>query len=848
MTAASHLDFPTLLTILSEWPNVEVPDAQQADALVERVRQVLHQLKPGGSALGADLPPLLRQILLRRSSQADHVPWVRVPLAQGWPTLAEWRGAQFDLLDDGTSLQIRPRFPRLSFLGEQQDLYDDAFREVPSRPASHIRGDPLLARGLGLPTYTGHGQREAVRALFHLPSSDTLIVNLPTGSGKSVMAHLPPLMGQEGSLTLAVVPTVALAIDQAARMDRLFAARFPHRERPPLAYHSGLKDEDRHEVWRAIRAGVQPVLFTSPEAATGALRGLLEDAAAAARLDHVVIDEAHLVIGWGNGFRPAFQLLPALTRSLRERAGSRPMRIVLASATLTRSTTDALRHLFGPPERTYVVAAVHLRPEPRYAFQLCEALLAQTERVLEAVRLAPRPFILYVTRPDEAGVWLRRLRDSGYRRVAEFTGSTSPSRRDVLLKAWAANELDGMVATSAFGLGVDKSDVRTVIHATMPESLDRYYQEVGRSGRDGNAGASLLLFTQQDVEQARGMAGATLIGDDTGHERWSLMIDHAVPDSQRSDVHWVDVTQLPSHLRIESDTSAAWNIRTLTLMARAGIIQLVSLKGEGGGEETPLDVGAATRAAVRILDEGHLDARTFARRMKWARDQIWRASGRGMDAMEAVAMQRTEISAALTETYSSTGSIWSPVTTCCGGCPVHWVTREQSRVHSPPRASRLSRFAPRALERFWRMGFARAASNLLVVDVPNDGGYEAACSSLATVLADHIQPHTWVVESAYAQRFRARLEGAATGPSERTFIDVFSSESVDEWRGGEGEVRVLFFGGSSGQVPDTIWLSGSQLDVLVIPSDAPQPRHSARRFIDTIPHVHAVDLLERLTA
>ncbi|MFN3628745.1 MAG: protein DpdF [Casimicrobiaceae bacterium] len=838
------------MTVLSEWPEEAVTEACQTDPLMERLRQVLYGLQRGGLVSGSDLLPLLRQALLRRATQNEHLPWVRVPMGSPWPAIADWGLSQFDVIEDASHAQVRARFPQLSFLEGQADLFDDAFRELPSRSEVCVLGDPVLVRNLPFDTYTGHGQREAARALLHLPRSQTLIVNLPTGSGKSLMAQLPPLLQQDGTMTLAIVPTVALAIDQAARMAKLLATRFPHRELPPLAYHSGLSEEDRVTVWRAIRSGSQPILFTSPESATGSLRILLEQAASAGRLDHVVIDEAHLVIGWGNGFRPAFQLLPAMTRSLRNRGSTRPLRVVLASATLTAATTEALRQLFGPPEQTYVVAAVHLRPEPRYAFQFCNHQQARTEHVLEAVRLAPRPLILYVTRPDEADAWVGNLRARGHYRLASFTGRTPSDRREALLKAWAANELDIMVATSAFGLGVDKSDVRTVIHATMPESLDRFYQEVGRAGRDGKAGISLLLYTHPDVDQARGMAGETLIGDDTGHERWTLMIDHAVPDPEHADVHWVDLTQLPPHLKVESDASAKWNIRTLTLMARAGLIQLIALRSDGTGDDnTPQDLSAATRAAIQILDDRHRHRDIFAARMRRARDQIWAASERGLTAMLAVAEQRTEVSAALKDTYSSTGPTWSPVSACCGGCPVHWTVRNASKDYAPPQPPRLASFAVRPVSDLRELGFHMVGRQLLVVDVPGDGAYDAVCIAIAEVLADYIRPHTWVVESTFAERFRKSLsEMLMRRAADDSFVDTASYQATDEWRGSEGETRVLLFGPDCTSVPEQLWLSNSHLDVLVIPSETPQTRHPSRRFIDTIPHIHAYDLLERLTA
>ena len=142
-----------------------------------------------------------------------------------------------------------------------------------------------------------------------------------------------------------------------------------------------------------------------------------------------------------------------------------------------------------------VVSGIYLRPEPRYAMKHFGTHGERKKKVLEAVFKAPRPFILYVTRPEEADDWTHFLKANGLGRIAAFTGETPTNQRRLLMAAWSNNNLDGMVATSAFGLGVDKNDVRCVIHATLPESLDRFYQEVGRSGRDGLASASLLLLS-----------------------------------------------------------------------------------------------------------------------------------------------------------------------------------------------------------------------------------------------------------------------------------------------------------------------------------------------------------------
>lgn len=848
----NDFDVSALITICARWPSLAVPSRLAVDPLLERLRQILSRVREGSLVETAgDLVPLVRQVLLRLGDEGAALPWLKVPVANGWPTTIQWSDAQFELIDDGAWAQVRPRLPRLSFLLDQPDLFDDAFLGVVSRAPSQVAGDPLLERSLDLRTYTGDGQREAIRALLHLPPNETLIANLPTGSGKSLLAQLPPLLEMEGTLTLAVVPTVALAIDQAARMRRFLIRRFPNADLPPLAYHGGLSDDERRVVWRSIRNGSQPVIFTSPEHATGTLRQILQESAEQGRLTHVVIDEAHLVIGWGNGFRPAFQLLPALVGALRQHAGSRPIRVALASATLTAVTTDALRRLFGPPERAYVVAAVHLRPEPRYGFVRCDDSHGQRSRVLEAVRLAPRPFILYVTRPDEADRWLHVLHEAGLRRVAKFTGNTAPSERESLLQAWGENRLDGMVATSAFGLGVDKGDVRTVLHATLPESLDRFYQEVGRSGRDGRAGASLLLFTAADIDQAKGMAGDRLIRDETGYERWTLLIDHARPDSHLKGVYWVELGRLPPHLKVRSEASTLWNVRTLTLMARAGLIELIALSARGSGksDETPQDISVATHAAVRILDDGHRTPGHFAARMQKARLEGWDASERGVRAMEAVASGGIEVSEALRKTYSIHQGIWAPVTQCCGGCPQHWSQRRESVRYRPPRATRLQRFSDRPLDVIERLAVPRATSNLLVVDAHADGRYGALCGALVEALSSSVRPHTWVLEKHFALRHLKIVRASlAKVTDDRSFIDIIDATHPDEWNAGDAEVRVTFWSDQDPPPPpEALWLSDARMEILIVPSDLRHPRQPGRRFIDTTPHVHATDLLDLIT-
>jgi len=185
---------------------------------------------------------------------------------------------------------------------------------------------------------------------------------------------------------------------------------------------------------------------------------------------------------------------------------------------------DVLREMFGSEHGTFELVAQRLRPEPRYFSKGFGNSAERWPYLREALWRLPRPMILYVTRPIDADLLCERLRhEEGFERVACFTGDTKRGERRELLDAWREQGIDLMVATSAFGVGVDKADVRSVIHACYPENLDRYYQEVGRSGRDGYSSVCLLLPTARDRRVARTLGTKLLRDERTIRQRWEAM-------------------------------------------------------------------------------------------------------------------------------------------------------------------------------------------------------------------------------------------------------------------------------------------------------------------------------------
>jgi hypothetical protein len=435
-----------------------------------------------------------------------------------------------------------------------------------------------------------------------------VIVNLPTGGGKTLAFQLPGLAGAlEGGLTLVVVPTTSLALDQEDRFRELLSLSADSRVPSgiPLAYHSGMDASKKQDLMSGVREGLIPIVFASPEAALGPLRGPLFSAAAEGRLRLFAVDEAHIVSQWGQQFRPEFQRLAGLRNALLDKcpAGKR-FKTLLLTATLTSEAYETLCLFFGG-DRCQLVGELELRPEPVFLLASPAQESDKHAIVEDALRFLPRPMIVYTTLREQAAYWYDHLRSRGYRRVALIRGGdldTDLGRG--ALQAWRERDLDIIVATSAFGMGIDQGDVRTILHACLPETIDRYYQEVGRAGRDGNAAVAALVSTPEDGRIAEGMARERLITAERGYERWDAMWTGRA--TRQSGYATLSLDERPSNLPTASIENASWNLRTLVLMARAGLIEF-------GAEEPPRLTQDPNETATEFESRRHAAFEAYAR-------------------------------------------------------------------------------------------------------------------------------------------------------------------------------------------------------------------------------------------
>lgn len=646
----------------------------------DRLRVALGTTQPSASPL--DLAVLLRQAMRYEYAAREHAVSPQLLIAnERLSAFRDWQLVGVSATAEGRTWRVSAMDWRPDWLELQPGLGvdDEAASEHIQRRfcIDGCEGDPFL-QTIGRTAYRSSGQRAAVRAALSTPPGASLVVALPTGEGKSMIFQLIQAVGFVGDdvsathgVTLVIVPTVALAVNHEAE-----AANVCNLPRP-LAYQGGAEAANALIAER-ISEGVQGLCFASPEAACGRLRASLRKAAQAGMLRALVVDEAHLVDQWGTGFRTEFQELSGLRRELIALSPElQQPRTILLSATLTDSSLETLRALFAGEGGFESCAAVRLRPEPDY-WVATPSETHRESRVLEAMHHVPRPAVLYVTQPKDAEKWRAKLQEAGFRRMATLHGSTSRDERERIVRQWRDGDLDIVVGTSAFGLGIDFAHARSVLHACVPETLDRFYQEVGRGGRDGRSSLSLIIPAPSDFEAAKGLNQKQIITVERGFVRWKAMFE-----GKRmlvGDRIAVRVDGSPGNndvdIDMQGDQNTDWNLRLLALMARAGILRL-------HGAPHPAVTDPGDWFALEILDDAHLQKENWQDRVEPVRHESYSASARNLELMREF-LKDKHCPANIFESLYGLGRV-AKVCSRCSVCRVDPSARQRAMPTGEPR-------------------------------------------------------------------------------------------------------------------------------------------------------------------
>ncbi len=357
------------------------------------------------------------------------------------------------------------------------------------------------------------GQREAIETLLAV---GRLLLVAPTGGGKSLTYQLPASLLP--GTTLVVSPLIALMHDQVQALRACGVA---------ATYLASTLDADEiRRRTRAVASGEVDLVYVAPERlASPGFRGLLTGL----ECPLVAVDEAHCISEWGHDFRPEYAAIGEVLRALPK------ARVLACTATATPIVRDEILARLGlpaeTPQRIQGFARPYLSLRARPVAGGRDRARAVDEALTEALA---RPgagrgtAIVYAPTRRGAEEESARLSAAGWRARCYHAGRT-PEARDRVQRAFAAGELDVVVATNAFGMGIDRPDVRAVVHLGPPGSLEAYYQEVGRAGRDGAPALGLLLHAASDFPLRRRLLESAADGEPPPAEvvehKWNLFLE-----------------------------------------------------------------------------------------------------------------------------------------------------------------------------------------------------------------------------------------------------------------------------------------------------------------------------------
>ena len=499
---------------------------------------------------------------------------------------------------------------KLSFDVNEKFVKEAFLRGIQNKKSGNdndnLTTDPMILNLTGYSKFKSLDQKLAVYGALNTPEGFTTLVSLPTGGGKSLITQT--IAFQKEGLTIVIVPTVSLALDQE-RVTKEVIKR-DNKNREIFSYSSGV---DAEPILSAIKEREARILFISPEALleNPAFANVIREANKGRYLKNIVIDEAHIVVDWGAAFRVDYQCLEAWRNMLLMTNPS--LRTILLSATFEDKCVEILKNFFEVSGRWIEIRCDALRHEPRYSVARLRNNSEKQKCLIEMVRKLPHPMIIYVARPLDADNIKKSLAKVGINNVRTFTGLTGKSQRKKLIDEWVDNEYEIIIATSAFGVGVDKSDVRTVIHTYIPQNANTYYQELGRGGRDCLPCLSVMCLQPEDTTIGRDRIIKKVLTSEKIIGRWDSLYNNQKSVRLSDNRVFIDTSIKPNYADVDefddsptSDADMNWNVYVLLFLRRHNMIQILEVKIDHGHYMILIKI---EDDRLRIVDDGTAERR-----------------------------------------------------------------------------------------------------------------------------------------------------------------------------------------------------------------------------------------------
>ncbi|MFC8042994.1 RecQ family ATP-dependent DNA helicase [Nocardia sp. NPDC057353] len=409
-------------------------------------------------------------------------------------------------------------------------------------------------------------------AMLPLTAGRDVLAVMPTGAGKSAIYQVPSLL-LDGP-TLIVSPLTALHRDQVQQLAGTDAP-------PAVAINAAQSATATEQAWAALADGTAKYLFLAPEQLA---KAEVLDRVAALRPGLFVVDEAHCVSAWGHDFRPDYLRLAHAA----ERVGRPP--VLALTATANGPVREDIARVLDLRDPATIVAGFD-RPNLALTVRATRTAADRDAAVLDLVTTGPA--LVYTATRRETERLAAAFRERGVDAAAYHAGMKA-AERNAVHERFRADEVAVVVATSAFGMGIDKPGVRAVVHAAVPDSLDSYYQQIGRAGRDGEPAEAILCFRPEDLGLQRFLTGRRV--DDDGLRALARALG--------------DRPLTLAELTAATERSRRRTLNNLNLLEAAGQVESLPdgrFRGTGADPETAPERAAEIAERRAQLDRSRLE-------------------------------------------------------------------------------------------------------------------------------------------------------------------------------------------------------------------------------------------------